>query len=317
MKILLVCTELVVAARPYLVLTNCMIDDYLADRRTARVSVQHNLPRTRSSSSAAGLSTSMSDIDHPTTAIGLLTQLTPELLQHILTFLDVADLLAVSRTCKQLRLYACDPTLHRGRRQRNVMQLSSALTTRPQRSDLLGLAHQQQGHGGRNPLISLVPAALLPNAYLYSPQAAVQIQAFFSVSKLLRAHRLRKAIERRPASARHLTDRGWLDAELKARGGDTRPVAYSLVPAMRALKKAQKADVLRRSMRLETARRGDKQDSPGSWKTAVDVFEMARGVWREHDPRVVSAMVRPPPVIQGEADVFCAVPVDPVAHPIL
>ena len=66
---------------------------------------------------------------------------------------------------------------------------------------------------------------------------------------------------------------------------------------MRALKKAQKADALRRSMRLETSRRSDKQDGSGSWKTAVDVFEMARGVWREHDPRVVSAMVRPLPVL--------------------
>lgn len=52
---------------------------------------------------------------------------------------------------------------------------------------------------------------------------------------------------------------------------------------MRQLKKAQKTDKLRQSMRAA--------DGVSGWKTPAKVFEHASGVWRDSDPRVLSVLV--------------------------
>lgn len=112
--------------------------------------------------------------------------------------------------------------------------------------------------------------------YINGAAQADQIRAYMSLSRLFTSHQLRRAIESR-ASLRSLSQTGKVDLELEQ--GKLSP---SLVPAMRALKRAQKADALRRNMRAEDA---------NSWKTPAEVIEAARGVWRDADPRVVSAVV--------------------------
>lgn len=112
--------------------------------------------------------------------------------------------------------------------------------------------------------------------YINGAAQAAQIQAYIALSRLLTRHKLRKAIESR-APAELLSQAGLLDRELE-RGH----LAPSLVPAMRALKKAQKTDEVRKSMRSRDT---------NSWKTPRDVFDNTRGVWRDDDPRVLMAVV--------------------------
>lgn len=204
-----------------------------------------------------------------------LCALPAEVLLRILSLLDVRDLLAVSRTSKVLRTLATDPLLHRYRLRVATLSLSHALTMRPDRVELLSR---------RRPLISLTSAALAPSAYIYSPIAVQQVQAYLSVRRLMAAHRLKRGIDQRPTSAKSLSDVGLLDSELGAGRRDARAVSFLLVPAMRALKRAQKADALRQSMR----RLGT---STTSFKTAADVLGVSRGVWRDNDQRVILATV--------------------------
>lgn len=195
-----------------------------------------------------------------------LFHLSSEVLQQVLSFLDVSDLLHVSQTCKTLRILATDPILHIRRLQAARPELSSALNTRPARAELLAR---------RTPLVSLYPHR--PAMYINGAAQAAQIRAYLSLSRLLTSHKLRRAIESR-APLRSLSQSGKLDTELEMKGR----LSPSLVPAMRALKKAQKVDALRRGMRAADA---------NSWKTPVNVLEATRGVWRDDDPRVVSAVV--------------------------
>lgn len=195
-----------------------------------------------------------------------LLALGPELVQHVLSFLAISDLLHVSQTCKTLRVLAVDPILHLRRLKAVRPALSSALETRPGRSELLAR---------RTPLVSLYPHH--PSMYINGAAQAAQIRAYMSISRLLTSRKLRRAIETR-APLRSLSQTGKLDMEL-----EKGKLSSSLVPAMRALKKAQKADSLRRGMRAEEA---------NTWKTPAAVIEATRGVWRDEDPRVVSAVVR-------------------------
>lgn len=197
--------------------------------------------------------------------LGLL-QFSHEILQQVLSYLDVSDLLHASQTCKTLRMLATDPILHSRRLQAARPQLSSALNTRPARAELLAR---------RTPLVSLYPHR--PAMYINGAAQAAQIQAYLSLSRLLTSHKLRRAIESR-APLRSLSQSGKLDTELEMKGR----LSPGLVPAMRALKKAQKVDALRRGMRADDA---------NSWKTPIEVLEATRGVWRDDDPRVVSAVV--------------------------
>merc|ERR1712093_64662 len=228
---------------------------------------------------------------------GPLLALPPESLERILSMLDIDDLLHLSRTCKQLRDAATDPVLHLRRLRAVPDVLSSALTKRPARGVLL-----QQ----RRPLISLAPH--LPSLHLNSPSAAAQISAYLAVSRLLTSHRLQRAIERR-SPVITLCEKNVIDAELLRRdaahrhkhqpegdsggelGGSTQRrrrqtpsvVAFSLAPALRRLKNAQKADRLRQGMRSDDS-------CPGTWKTPAKVFERASGVWHDSDPRVLSVL---------------------------
>ena len=195
------------------------------------------------------------------------TTFAPELVQHVLSFLPLSDLLNVSRCSKGLRSLATDPLLHSKRLQKASFTLNAALRSRPTRQELLAR---------RTPLISLTPRT--PSLHLNSPAAANQVQAFLAVSRLLIRSRLRRAMERR-STKRSLSDTGLLDTEL---GGEI-TMAFSLVPAMRQLKKAQKVDMLRRGMRA---------DDTKEWRTPIDVFEgTSRHLWKVDDPRVISAVV--------------------------
>ena len=198
---------------------------------------------------------------------GSFSALAPELVQHVLSFLSLHDLLNASRCSKALRYLATDPLLHAKRLQAASHTLEAALQSRPARQELLRR---------RTPLISLTPNT--PSIYLNSPGAATQIQAFLAVSRLIVRSRLRRAIERRSAK-RSLSEAGLLDAEL----GGPAAMAFSLVPMMRQLKKAQKADLLRKGMRAHDS---------NEWRTPIEMFEGgSRHLWREDDPRVISAIV--------------------------
>lgn len=198
---------------------------------------------------------------------GLLSVFTlaPEVVQQVLGFLGISDLLHVAQTCKALRVLATDPVLHHRRLKAVKPALSSALTARPSRADLLAR---------RTILLSLHPHQ--PAMYIHGAAQVAQIQAYLALSRLLTSHKLRRGIERR-ATLRSLTQAGVVDLEV-----EKGKISASLVPAMRALKKAQKTDSLRRGMRADEA---------NSWKTPVEVIDSARGIWREDDPRVVSAVV--------------------------
>lgn len=198
---------------------------------------------------------------------GLLSVFTlaPEIVQQVLGFLGISDLLHVAQTCKALRVLATDPVLHHRRLKAVKPALLSALTARPSRADLLAR---------RTILLSLHPHQ--PAMYIHGAAQVAQIQAYLALSRLLTSHKLRRGIERR-ATLRSLTQAGVVDLEV-----EKGKISASLVPAMRALKKAQKTDSLRRGMRADEA---------NSWKTPVEVIDSARGIWREDDPRVVSAVV--------------------------
>ncbi|KAK9900646.1 hypothetical protein P389DRAFT_177380 [Cystobasidium minutum MCA 4210] len=198
----------------------------------------------------------------------LFQQLSSEVLQQVLSYLDVSDLLHVSQTCQAFRVLATDPIIHARRLKAARPALLSALDARPARGELLAR---------RTPLVSLYPNR--PTMYINGAAQAAQIQAYMSLSRLLTSHKLRRAIESR-ASLRSLSQSGMVDLELEMKGR----LSPSLVPATRALKKAQKTDALRRAMRAEDAK---------SWKTHVEVLEATRGVWRDDDPRVVSAVCPP------------------------
>ncbi|KAF2718016.1 hypothetical protein K431DRAFT_143135 [Polychaeton citri CBS 116435] len=65
-----------------------------------------------------------------------LSQLPDELLLHVLFFLDVPELLALSRTCRRLRALTLDPLLHRSRRRHSQWQVQHLYPRRPAISTL-------------------------------------------------------------------------------------------------------------------------------------------------------------------------------------
>lgn len=65
-----------------------------------------------------------------------LDSLPPEVLLRVFSFLEVPDLLQVSRTCHSLRDVACDPLLHLERLHHASYTLSIALARRPSKSSI-------------------------------------------------------------------------------------------------------------------------------------------------------------------------------------
>ncbi|KIV91992.1 hypothetical protein PV10_06474 [Exophiala mesophila] len=63
-------------------------------------------------------------------------QLPPEVILLVFSFLEVPDLLQISRTCHTLRALACDPLLHATRLHQASQTLSRALSRRPPKSTL-------------------------------------------------------------------------------------------------------------------------------------------------------------------------------------
>ena len=196
-----------------------------------------------------------------------LLRLAPETVSRILSLLDISDLLHVSQTCKSLRELAVDPVLHQRRRRAVRASLLPALKARTARHELL-----RRG----TPLISLNPHMV--NQHLQNPASAHQIQAFIALKRSSTHFRLNKAIRTRVAFAT-LLDRGVLDEE--RRDGH---LANSLVPAMRQLQRAQKADSLKKGMR----------DDRTMWRTPVNAIQQDQHVWRDSDPRVVALLVSYP-----------------------
>ncbi len=65
-----------------------------------------------------------------------LEQLPPEVILRILAYVEVDDLLQISRTCHSLRDLACDPVLHLERLRRVSSTLSRALEQRPSKASI-------------------------------------------------------------------------------------------------------------------------------------------------------------------------------------
>ncbi|KAK6371232.1 hypothetical protein LTS17_008963 [Exophiala oligosperma] len=112
-----------------------------------------------------------------------LNHLPPEVLLCILSFLDVPDLLQLSRTCHVLRDVACDPLLHLERIHHASYTLSVALARRPLKS-------------------SISP----PNSWIWLSKTNVLSR---QISKSLVRIRLSHNLEHRP-SPRDLVDRSIL-----------------------------------------------------------------------------------------------------------
>ena len=65
-----------------------------------------------------------------------LDRLPPEVILHILSFCDVNELLQLSRTCRRLRDFACDPILHLERLHHASRAIDRALALRPTRASI-------------------------------------------------------------------------------------------------------------------------------------------------------------------------------------
>ncbi|RDW75241.1 hypothetical protein BP6252_06383 [Coleophoma cylindrospora] len=66
-----------------------------------------------------------------------LADLPDELLLHILSYIDIPDLLAISRTTHHFRHLSTDPLLHLARIHRNSLSLSHSLSVRPSLAELM------------------------------------------------------------------------------------------------------------------------------------------------------------------------------------
>lgn len=75
--------------------------------------------------------------DSKTSKSSSLPSLPSELLLHILSYLDIPDLLSLSRTMRYLRTISLDPLLHTHRLQRASVILSRAIPSRPPLTELM------------------------------------------------------------------------------------------------------------------------------------------------------------------------------------
>jgi hypothetical protein len=152
-----------------------------------------------------------------------LDQLPAEVLLRILAFLEVNDLLQLSRTCHSLRDLACDPLLHLERLHRASSILAHALERRPSRASIsppnawiwlsktnvlsrqisrslirIRLSHNLEHRP--DPQILVARAILPPSCTTYSsPVSPALIQSQQAIEKQRLKDGLCRKLERRPS----------------------------------------------------------------------------------------------------------------------
>ena len=186
-----------------------------------------------------------------------------EVILHILSFLSIADLHSLTRTCHLLRQLSCDPILHRRRLHLASHLLSVSLRKRPSIESLrpprawillsrthvlartvfrsLIKARLNQNLSRRPPAKSLVDRAILPRECISysSPVSPALIQSRQAVSKERLKVDLGRKLERRP-SVTSLVSLNILPEECV-----TRSVSPALVATRRRVIKESLKDGLR------------------------------------------------------------------------
>ncbi|KIX05776.1 uncharacterized protein Z518_03748 [Rhinocladiella mackenziei CBS 650.93] len=147
-----------------------------------------------------------------------LETLPPEVLICIFSFLDVPDLLQVSRTCHVLRNLACDPLLHLERLHHASYTLSIALARRPLKS-------------------SISP----PNSWIWLSKTNVLSR---QISKSLIRIRLSHNLEHRP-SPHELVERAILPSTCTSYSS---PVSPALIQSQQAVQRRRLMDGLGRKL---------------------------------------------------------------------
>ena len=181
-----------------------------------------------------------------------LVVLPDELLLHILTYLDIPELLSLSRTTTHFRALSHDPLLHASRLFRASITLEHSITTRRSLADLM--AHR-----------------------IYITRTTLAAR---TLGRNLIKIKLNRQLSNRPSPER-LVDLGVLPMECytKGAGGFLAP---SLIEVKRRVEKERVKDVLRGWID-EWRRRGGERDEAPEQKT--DVRRMARRFAREREGR--------------------------------
>lgn len=182
-----------------------------------------------------------------------LTTLPSELLLHILTYLDIPDLLTLTRTSHALRSLSLDPLLHVDRLHRASLTLQHSLSLRPSLADLM--AHR-----------------------IYITRTTLAAR---SLGRNLIKIKLNRQLMRRP-SAEELVEWGVLPRECfggkKGGGGGLAP---ALVDAKRRVERERVKDTLRGWVE-EWRRRGSEALANGDNEgQRPDVRRMARRFARD------------------------------------
>jgi len=178
-----------------------------------------------------------------------LPHLPDELLLHILTYLDIPDLLSISRCSKHLRLLSLDPLLHIHRLHRASFTIERYIPLRPSLAELM--AHR----------IYITRTTLISR----------------SLGRNLISIKLNRQLLKRP-SAEELVEWGVLPKECYGYGG--RGLAPSLVETKRRVERERVKDVLRGWIE-EWRRRGSEKRGGGEVEEKMDVRRMARRFARE------------------------------------
>jgi len=195
------------------------------------------------------------------TSISIPTQTTPlflpylpdELLLHVLSYLDIPDLLSISRTSHHLRLLSLDPLLHIHRLHRASFTLERYIPVRPSLAELM--AHR-----------------------IYITRTTLAAR---NLGRNLIKIKLNKQLLKRP-SAEELVELGVLPRECYSRGRDGGWLAPSLVETKRRVERERVKDVLRHWVE-EWRRKGSESVRDGEVEQKPDVRRIARRFARERD----------------------------------
>ncbi|KAH6714253.1 hypothetical protein BKA61DRAFT_735754 [Leptodontidium sp. MPI-SDFR-AT-0119] len=187
-----------------------------------------------------------------------LPTLPSELLLHILSFLDIPDLLTLTRTSHPLRSLSLDPLLHIARLHRASISLSHSLPLRPSLADLM--AHR-----------------------IYITRTTLAAR---SLGRNLIRIKLNRQLLKRP-SAEELVQLGVLPRECWSKNGGGLGLAPALVETKRRVERERVKDTLRGWVE-EWRRRGSealegRELEQGGQKP--DVRRMARRFGRDREGR--------------------------------
>ncbi|KAH7410566.1 hypothetical protein BKA64DRAFT_661270 [Cadophora sp. MPI-SDFR-AT-0126] len=187
-----------------------------------------------------------------------LPTLPSELLLHILSFLDIPDLLTLTRTSHPLRSLSLDPLLHIARLHRASISLSHSLPLRPSLADLM--AHR-----------------------IYITRTTLAAR---SLGRNLIRIKLNRQLLKRP-SAEELVQLGVLPRECWSRKSGGTGMAPALVETKRRVERERVKDTLRHWVEEWRRRGSEALEARGVEEGGQkpDVRRMARRFGRDRDAR--------------------------------